>query len=132
MKTVTEDIIVAHNKLRSVDSMEDLALAPKLYGPFEEEHLKEIWPLIRRNGKDNIVFTTQDGSVYVLEARDFKADKRAWGFAKRGEGIRVGDLAGTIIDVDNEWFTDRNFEKNLSLAGLETLAAEAREKKAGK
>ena len=57
--------------------------------------------------------------------------KRGWGFAKRGERIRVGDLKGTIIDVDNEWFTDRNFEENRSLAGLEAMAAEAREKKAG-
>jgi hypothetical protein len=131
MKTVTETITVAEYTLRSVDAMEDLAQAPKLYGPFEQEHLAQIWPLIRSNGKDNIVFNLEDGSVYVLEARDFKADKRSWGFAKRGERIRVGDLTGTIIEVDNEWFTNRNFEQNRSLAGLEAMVAEEREKKAG-
>ena len=131
MKTVTEAIIVAEHTLQSHDSQQDLAKAPKMYGPFEESHLPEIWPLIRKNGKDNIVFGTEGGDIYVLEARDFKSDTRTWGFAKKGESIRVGDLSGTIIDVDNEWFTERNFERNLSLAGLETIAAEAREKKAG-
>ena len=130
MKTVTDAIVVAQHTLMSVDSMKDLARAPKIYGPFGQEHLKEIQPLIKRNGKDNIIFSVANGDVYVLEARDFSSETRGWGaFAKRGESIRVGDLSGTIMDVDNEWFTDRNFEQNHSLAGLEAMVAKAREGK---
>ena len=131
MKTVTETIIVAEHTLQSVDSQQDLARAPRLYGPFDLSHLPEIQPLIRRNGKDNILFSVEGGDVYVLEARDFKTAGRSGGFAKKGERIQVGELSGTVIDVDNEWFTERNFEKNHALAGLEATVARAREKAAG-
>lgn len=130
MKTVTDAILVEDRTLVSVDSLQDLARAPLLYGPFGQEHMDEIWLLIRRNGKDNIVFGTADGDVYVLEARDFSAESKGWGaFAKKGESITIGALSGTVTAVDNEWFTDRNFEQNHSLAGLEAIAAKAREAK---
>jgi hypothetical protein len=132
MKTVTEAIVVAEHTLQSIDAQQDLARAPLLYGPFDDSHLPEIQPLIRRNGKDNIVFKTESGDVYVLEARDFSSETRSWGFARKGESITVGDLSGTVIDVDNEWFTERNFEQNHSLAGLEKMAQKARDKKAGR
>jgi hypothetical protein len=126
MKTVTETIVVADHQLLSVDPLPDLAQAPKLYGPFTDDHLPEIWHVIRDNAMDNIVFRAADGGVYVLEARDFKADKRVWRFAKEGESIRVGELSGTVLEVDNEWCTDRRFDTNYTLMGLEQAAADAR------